>query len=223
MKRLTDLLSTGAAMALMLCVVDLGSVVFQRANNLLGETIIASWTATRRVMSLFMQVLFSIASANSTFVGQNYGARKHDRIRKAIRSSAVVMLLWSAFSIAAIFLFGGGIVRFTTGTQNTEIISNAVMSLRIHFAFFPALAILQCLRLSMQAMGQKLIPVLSSCIELCMKLLSSAFVIPALGFIGTSITEPITWTLMMLFLMLSYLRQTGASHSSNAGKPRNGG
>lgn len=221
MNRLVDLLSTGAAMALMLCVVDLGSVVFQRANNLLGETIIASWTATRRVMSLFMQVLFSIASANSTFVGQNYGAHRHDRIRKAIRSSAIVMLLWSAVSIAAIFLFGKGIVSFTTGTQNSEIISNAVMSLRIHFAFFPALAVLQCLRLSMQAMGQKLVPVLSSCIELCMKLIFSAFVIPALGFLGTSITEPITWTLMMLFLLLSYRRQIGTHAKAPSVSPRN--
>jgi len=203
--RLADLLTTGAAMALMLCVVDLGSVVFQRANNLLGETIIASWTATRRVMSLFMQVFASTASANSTFVGQNFGAHRMDRIREAIGKVVCVMLGWALISIAVIYLFGGPLVRFTTGTQNSEIVSNAVMSLRIHFAFFPALAVLLCLRMSMQAMGQKVIPVLSSCIELCMKLLSAAFVIPRLGFLGTSITEPVTWTLMMLFLLYAYL------------------
>ena len=205
--RLFDLLSTGAAMALMLCVVDLGSVVFQRANNLLGETIIAAWTATRRVMSLFMQVFSSIASANSTFVGQNFGAHRLDRIREAIRKVVCVMLCWALFAIAVIYLLGSPLVRFTTGTQNADIVANAVMSLRIHFAFFPALAVLLCLRMAMQAMGQKVVPVLSSCIELGMKLLSAAFVIPRLGFLGTSITEPVTWVLMMLFLLAAYLRR----------------
>ena len=210
--RLLDLLATGASMALMLCVVDLGSVIFQRANNMLGETIIASWTATRRVMSLFMQVFASTASANSTFVGQNWGACRVDRIREGIRKIICVMLGWAVFSICAVFLFGGALVSFTTGTQNPEIVSNAVMSLRIHFAFFPALAVLLCLRMSMQAMGQKLVPVLSSCIELLMKLLSAAFVIPHLGFLGTSITEPVTWVLMMLFLLVSYLRHRDHVH-----------
>ena len=37
-----------------------------------------------------------------------------------------------------------------------------------------------------------------------MKLLSAAFLIPHLGFFGTSITEPITWTLMLLFLAIVY-------------------
>ena len=213
--RLLDLLTTGAAMALMLCVVDLGSVIFQRANNMLGETIIASWTATRRVMSMFMQVLSSLASATSTFVGQNFGAGRMDRIRTAIRRVIVVMQGWSAFSIVMIFLFGAALVRFTTGTDNPEIIANAVMSMRIHFCLFPALGVLFCLRMSMQAMGQKVIPVLSSCIELLMKLISAAFLIPRLGFLGTSITEPITWTLMMLFLLICYLRQNRAPQSTS--------
>ena len=56
----------------------------------------------------------------------------------------------------------------------------------------------------MQAMGQKTAPILSSCIELGMKLLSAVFLIPHLGFFGTSITEPITWTLMLLFLAAVY-------------------
>ena len=57
----------------------------------------------------------------------------------------------------------------------------------------------------MQAMGQKAAPILSSCIELGMKLLSAVFLIPQLGFLGTCITEPVTWTLMLLFLVTAYL------------------
>lgn len=57
----------------------------------------------------------------------------------------------------------------------------------------------------MQAMGKKTAPILSSFIELGMKLLSAVFLIPQLGFLGTCITEPVTWALMLLFLVIAYL------------------
>ena len=56
----------------------------------------------------------------------------------------------------------------------------------------------------MQAMGEKLAPVISSCMELGMKMLAAAWLIPHFGFIGTCITEPVTWVIMMLFLAVVY-------------------
>ena len=88
--------------------------------------------------------------------------------------------------------------------RRASLVRNAVMSLRWHMAFFPVLGCLLALRTAMQAMGQKTAPILSSCIELGMKLLSAALLIPQLGFFGTSITEPITWSLMLLFLAAAY-------------------
>lgn len=96
-------------------------------------------------------------------------------------------------------------MRFTTGTDTPEMVENAVLSLRIHFAAFPFLGILFALRHSMQAMGYKVIPICSSCIELAMKLLSVNFLIPRIGFVGTCITEPVTWVIMATFLLMFYL------------------
>lgn len=201
---IAELFSNGIAMALMYCVVDLGSVIFQRANNHLGETIISAHTASRRIIGIMMQPLATISTASSTFVGQNWGARKPERIRTALRQVTAMELAWSLFGCALIYAFGGTLVRLTTGTSDTEVVRNAVMSLRWHLTFFPALGCLLVLRTAMQAMGQKTAPILSSCIELGMKLLSAAFLIPHLGFFGTSITEPVTWTLMLLFLAIVY-------------------
>lgn len=113
-------------------------------------------------------------------------------------------IAWSLFGCAVIYAFGGGLIRFTTGSTNAEITHNAVMSLRWHLSFFPALGCLLVLRTAMQAMGKKTAPILSSCIELGMKLLSAAILIPHFGFFGTSITEPITWTIMLMFLTAAY-------------------
>lgn len=204
---LHNLFSTGTAMALMSCLVDFGSVIFQRANNILGETIIASYTAARKLMMILLQPLATISVANSTFVGQNWGAKKADRIQATLKKVILLEISWGLFASAVVYLFGGSLIRLTTGTSDEMVVQNAVLSLRIHFAAFPALGVLFCIRNTLQAMGQKVIPVLSSCIELGMKILSASVLIPSLGFLGTCLTEPVTWVLMVIFLMGFYLTQ----------------
>lgn len=202
---LRELFSQGIAMALMYSVVNAGSVIYQRANNGLGEMIISAHTAVRRIVEMLMIPLATIAEATATFVGQNWGAKRKDRIQQSLKKVYVMELIWSAVSALLIFGFGSFLVRFITGTQNAEIVKNAVMSLKIHISFFPMLGGLFMLRTAMQAMGKKKPPVAASIIELIMKLSSAAWLIPHLGFLGTSITEPITWNLMLVFLLVAYI------------------
>ena len=203
----SELISTGFAMAMMVTVIDLGSVIYTRANNILGETIIAAHAASRRLMSMMMQPLVTIASANSTFVGQNWGAGKVTRIRETLKKVLLVQSAWAVIAWAIIWIFGEFLVQFTTGTSDPEVIRNAVMSLRINFSFFIPLGIIFVMRNTMQAMGHKTAPVLASCIELAMKIISAIFLIPKLGFLGTCMTEPVTWVFMAAFLLIVYAMQ----------------
>ena len=203
-KDISELFFNGMAMALMYCVVDIGSMIFQRANNHLGETIISAHTAARRIIVIMMQPLAIISTASSTFIGQNWGAGKIKRIHTALKQVVIMEIAWSLFSCGLIYVFGGVLIHVTTGSSNVEVISNAIMSLRWHLSFFPALGCLLVLRTAMQAMGNKTAPILSSCIELGMKIMSAIWLIPHLGFFGTCITEPITWVVMLLFLAVAY-------------------
>lgn len=203
-KLLMNLFSTGFAMALTSFVVEFGTVAFQRVTNLLGETMIAAHSAARRIQLMLLQPVISFSVASMTYTGQNWGAGKVERIRPAIRLVMIMELIWCFASVTVVYLFGEALIRLTTGTESREVLQNAVLSLRIHFSMFPMLGILFCLRNSMQAIGQKTVPVLSSCIELVMKLFAAYFLIPRLGFIGVCITEPITWVLMVLFLAGAY-------------------
>lgn len=204
---LGNLFSTGIAMALMSSLVDLGSVIFQRANNVLGEIFITAHAASRKILMIMLQPQITIAVATSTFIGQNWGAKKGERIQTGLKQAIWTELLWGFFASSLVYLLGAQLVRFTTGSSDPEMIGHAVLSLRIHFAMSPVLGVLFVLRNAMQSMGQKLVPVLSSCIELGMKILSASILIPRLGFLGTCMTEPITWGPMVLFLMSFYLTQ----------------
>ena len=208
-KELTkEMLATGGAMGFMYSVVDLGSVVFQGAANALGEMYIAAHTAARRIINILMQPLSSIMHASGTFVGQNWGAKQKQRIRDTLKKIMGMEIAWGLFSCLIVYLFGRAIIWFVTGTHSEEILDNAVMSLRIHFPFFPVLGVLLAMRVSMQSMGQKTAPVVSSVIELLMKILSVLWMIPSFGFVGVCVTEPVTWVIMTVFLITVYLVKT---------------
>ena len=203
-----EMLSTGGAMAFMYSVVSLGSVVFQSATNALGESVIAAHTAARRIINIFMQPMGSMMDASGTFVAQNWGAQRKDRIRNALKRVMAMEAAWGAFSCLVVYLFGRAIIQFTTGTHSAGILDSAVMSLRIHFPLFPVLGVLLAMRVSMQSMGQKIAPVISSVIELGMKIFACVWLIPAYGFVGVCVTEPVTWVFMAAFLLVVYAFKT---------------
>ena len=204
---LTEMLSTGCSMAAMLSVVNVGSVLYQRAINGLGDTLIVAHTAARKIISLMMLPLSSIASANSTFVGQNKGAGRMDRIKDALKQVMLMEIGWGVFACIVVWLFGGTAIHLLTNTSDPEVLSNAVLSVRIHFLFYPALGVLLALRTALQAMGEKVVPVVSSGFELGGKILAGFVLIPMYGFLCVCFTEPIIWLVCMIFLAVIYVRR----------------
>lgn len=199
-----EMLSTGLSMALMQSVVGLGTVVLQRAINLLGTEYIAAHAASRKLFDLLMVPMATLAIANATFTSQNYGAKRLDRIREANRKLILAELLWSLFSVAVAFLGGRSLAVWLTGTENEVIVSNAALYLRFSTLFFFPLGVLFVLRYSMQALGHKIVPVLSSGIELAFKIIFALAIVPALGYWGVILTEPVTWVLCAATLAVVY-------------------
>ena len=202
-----QLLSTGSAVAMMNCLVDCGSVIFSRATNLLGQTAITAYTAGRRIMRIGISFLGNLAHAGSVFVGQNWGAGQYERIRFGIKTTLLLEAVWSFLVTAVVYLFGSTLVTLTTGTEDAEVIRLAAQSLRIHFAASLPLGILFALRHCLQSMGKKTAPLLSSIIELTVKIFAAGILIPKLGYLGTCLTEPISWCLMATYLLIYYFSQ----------------
>ena len=200
-----EMIATGGAMGFMYSIVDLGSVLFQGVANALGEMYIAAHTAARRIINILMQPMSGMMNASGTFVGQNWGAKQKQRIRDTLKKIIGMEISWGLFSCLIVYLFGRSIIQFVTGTHSEEIMDNAVMSLRIHFPFFPVLGVLLAMRVSMQSMGQKTAPVISSVIELLMKMIAVLWMIPSFGFVGVCVTEPFTWVTMTAFLIIVYM------------------
>ncbi len=210
-----EMLQTGLSMGLMLSVFSLGSIILQRGINQLGTTVITAHTASRRIYELLMMPLATIGSAAATFVSQNYGAGEYKRIKTGLLQTAAAQLFWAVITIVIAYVFGGQLIHWLIGTNDTETISNAVLNLRVCTLFFLPLGLLLMLRNSMQPMGYKIAPVISSSIELIMKVIFTVFVIPKLGYLGVVITEPIIWVICFVYLLIIFVTSSKSKMSMN--------
>lgn len=200
-----DLLSQGLAMGLMSSIVSLGSVMLQSSINALGPVIISAQTSARRIFSFSTLPFAAIAAAMTTFTSQNLGAEKPHRIAKGFRQASLVAIGWALFAFVFLFFVSPWLNQLISGSSDPALLDNAALYNRIGSAFYIPLALLLILRNSLQGLGQKSAPLLSSFIELAGKVLFVIFIIPHTGYLGVILCEPILWVLMTIQLSYSFL------------------
>jgi len=199
-----ELIAQGFSMGLMMSIVTLGTVALQRSINGLGYLVIAGHIAARKINSFCMMPMNTIAIALSTFVSQNKGANQLTRIRKAVRYGNCMVVTWGAF-ISIVLMFSSKIlIRALSGSNENIIIENGARYLMINSPFYTVLGMLFIFRLALQGIGKKIVPLISSVIEFISKILFAFLFVPALGYFGVIICEPIIWCIMFLQLLYSF-------------------
>lgn len=192
-KLVSSLLSSGFAMALMYAVVNLGTVVLQSGINGLGAETIAAHVSARKISEIYMMPSSALASTMATFAGQNYGAGKMDRVWKGFKFTNALGFIWAALVIAVSYLFSGAIMAALTGSSDSAIIGTGSLYLKINSPFYFALMPLCIGRSTLQGIGSKVWPVVSSSLEMLGKILVVIFFIPRFRYLAVCFCEPATW------------------------------
>ena len=200
-----DLLGQGMAMAFMLCLVSIGTLILQGAINKLGTGIIAAHTIARKLSEIFMLPFSTLGVAAATFTGQNYGAGRYDRIRTGIRDAILLSWIWSVIVIAAVYTLAPVMIQLISGATSAEVVETARWYLRFDTPFYFVLGILIVLRNAMQGLGRKIVPMISSSIELVGKLVVAWVLTDRMGYFGVIISEPATWILCTILLCIMFL------------------
>lgn len=201
-----EMLATGASMTLMSSIFTIGSVCVQSAINSLGTLTISAYTAARKITEFLNMPAIALARSMMVLVSQNYGAGKIERCRQARKLSMIYALCFSGLMIVIVLLFGAPLHKLISGNSDPEFRRLGLLYMRIEVAGFPVLNILQSIRMFMQGVGRKMVPIGSSTIELIGKLLFTWILIPKLGFLGVCISEPVLWIACTIFLIYSYIR-----------------
>ena len=201
----SNLTTTGFAMGLMGCIVNIGTIILQSAINGLGTSIVAAHTAARRLFDILMILIYTVGLAMTTYVSQNAGAGRVDRIKQGVRHAHVVATIISTMMILLCYLIARPVIEWLTSSTDPAIVDPAVFYLKFGVWFFYALGSLFILRCSLQGMGCKIIPICSSILEMLVKIASAAILVPHLQYFGVVLTEPISWVLMTTLLAIGYV------------------
>lgn len=201
----SDLTTTGLAMGLMGCIVNIGTIILQSAINGLGTSIVAAHTAARRLFDILMILIYTVGLAMTTYVSQNAGAGRIDRIRQGVWHAHIVSTAISTLMIILCYLIARPVIEWLTSSTDPAIVDPAVFYLKFGVWFFYALGPLFILRCTLQGMGRKIIPICSSVLEMLVKIVSAAILVPHLQYFGVVLTEPVSWVLMTTLLAIGYL------------------
>lgn len=199
---MAEMYKSGLSMGLMSCLVGIGTILLQSAINTLGTTIIVAHTAARKVFELVSLPNSVLGSAMATYCGQNYGARRFDRIRQGIRASLIIAAVWAVVVFLICHTIEGRLIQFVASTTNPDVIYWGSTYLKVDMSFIVICGVIVILRNSMQGFGDRVIPVFSSCIELAGKIMFAFVFAPMFAYWGIIWAEPMVWIAMVIPLIV---------------------
>lgn len=199
---IVEMYKSGLYMGLMSCLVSIGTIMLQSAINTFGTTVIVAHTAARKVFEIMSLPMSVLGSAMATYCGQNYGAKRFDRIRQGIRASLLIAAIWSVAVFIICHTVEGALIRFVASTTDAEVIYWGSMYLKVDMSFIIVCGVIVILRNSMQGFGDRVIPVFSSCIELAGKIIFAFVFAPVFAYWGIIWAEPVVWIAMVIPLIV---------------------
>ncbi len=201
------LIYLGLPMAFQNAIIAIGGMIVQFVVNGAGVIFIAGFTATNKLYGLLEVAATSYGYAMVTYVGQNIGAGKPQRIRSGVRSALGIATVTSILIAVVMLVFGKLILScFISGTpeEAAAALKVAYFYLVIMSVCLPVLYFLHVMRSAIQGAGNTLLPMLSGVAEFIMRTAGALLLPKLVGENGIFFAEILAWTGADVVLAISY-------------------
>lgn len=178
-------------------VMNLGILMVQGLVNSFGTVIMAAFAAAVKIDSFAYMPAQEFGNAFSTFVAQNYGAGKTDRIKEGIKKAVMMSVAFCLVISLLVFIFARPLMMIFVDPSETEILAAGVEYLRIEGAFYCGIGCLFLLYGLYRAIKRPGMSVVLTIFSLGTRVVL-AYALSAIDFIGvTGIwwSVPIGWAL----------------------------
>ena len=197
-----QLMKNGVPMALMNSITAVGCMVVQYFVNGLGVAYTSAYSACSKYINMFMCPAYNAGFSMSAYTGQNYGAKRFDRIRDGMKvclaiSGAAYVILGSAM-----FFFPRELASLLLSGE--EQISYAVEFLPICGIMLFSVDMLFVFRNAVQGMGFPLMPMISGIAEMVLRIGTISLFIGQIGFRATAYAEVCAWVGALIMNMIAY-------------------
>lgn len=212
------LMQMGVPMGLQFSITAIGGLIVQSSLNMLGATYIAAYSAANKIQNLVLQVFPSLGSAVATYVGQNYGAGRIDRIKRGVKTSVILCGSYSLIVMIAAYFFLAPAVQIFVDDPTGQIQEISRQMFQICLWFYFPLGLIFIYRNALQGLGNGIVPMLGGVFELLARAVAIAVLFQPLQFVGICITDPAAWVSALIPLVPYYYWFTHRKlRCSNAG------
>ena len=192
-------------------VMNFGILMVQGLVNSFGTVVMAAFAAAIKIDSFAYMPVQEFGNAFSTFIAQNYGAKRYDRNRKGVRSAFITVVIFSLIISVLVFLFAKPLMLIFVRSYETDILSVGIDYLRIEGSFYCGIGILFLLYGYYRAIRMPGMSVILTVVSLGIRVVLSYWLasIPSIGVNGIWWSIPIGWFFADLIGIVYYKYRRG--------------
>lgn len=195
---LRQTLRYGSITALQQSCQPIGKLLIQGAVNPLGVDMIAAFNAVNRIDDYAFTPEQSISHGITTFVAQNRGAGRKERIRKGFRRGLMLEACYWVFICIAITLFRRPLMGLfvTAGNEGIVALGSSYLGLMALFYVFPAFT--NGIQGFFRGMGNMSVTLLGTFVQTSLRVVFVYLLTPGIGLMGVAYACAIGWSVMLL-------------------------
>lgn len=180
------------------------NIIIQSSVNALGTDTVAAWTAYGKIDTLFWMMISAFGISITTFVGQNYGAKKLDRVYKGIRV-CLFMCFLSAIALSFLLYTFGSLV-FLLFTTDAAVIDKGTQILRYLVPTFFTYVCVEIYSGALRGTGDCWIPMILTSLGVCvLRIVWICTAVPIRPAIETVVfCYPLTWTVTSILFIIYF-------------------
>lgn len=196
----------GVPLSLQFSLIAISCMALQSVVNGYGAVAVAAFTATSRIEQLIHQPYQTLGSSLSTFCGQNFGAKKNDRVILGFKKSMLIMFIFSVAMLPFMQFLGEPIVRIFV--DDREVIEMGAKALRITSWFYVFLGVIYVVRGVLNGIGDAIFALINGIVEVICRLTFPVILtgMALFGLWGIWWSVGITWFLSGLTAYLRYIQ-----------------
>lgn len=174
-------------------VMNFGILMVQGLVNSFGPVVMAAFAAAVKIDTFAYLPVQDFGNAYSTFIAQNYGAGKKERIRKGTKESFLISFLFCIVISAVVCIFAAPLMRIFVSAKETAVIASGVRYLRIEGAFYCGIGCLFLLYGYYRAVKKPGMSVILTVISLGTRVALAYILSAYIGETGIWMAIPIGW------------------------------
>ena len=198
-------LRVGVPAALQSNMYTIANIIIQAVINSFGTNAVAAWTAYGKIDGLFWMIMGALGISVTTFVGQNFGAQKYDRVRGSVRVGLGMGLAIALACSGVILAFGSTLLGWFTTSQ--EVLDIALRTVHLTIPFYFTYICVEVLSGAIRGTGDSFLPMAISASGICfLRILWIAFVHPLFpSYDMVVLIFPISWAATSVLYTIYYL------------------